>query len=766
MPYVDGESLRDRLNREQQLTIADTTRIAADVAGALDYAHKRGVIHRDIKPENILLQDGRPVVADFGIALAVSAAGGNRVTQTGMSLGTPQYMSPEQATGDRQIDARSDVYSLGALTYEMLTGDPPHTGSTTQAIIAKVITEKPTPIHAIRSTVPPQVEFAVDRALAKLPADRWTSAREYADALEGRLSFTAPSSASTSSRRLAIVPWAIAAAALAALAFAWLRKPATPVETPVRFTIESVGDDRARIISAAISPDGQTIAISTATGDSTGLWIKRLDELTPHRLMGSDGGYSPFFSPDGKRVGFLSTDGKVRTLPVEGGSPTVVGTMSNPIGVVWATPDTIVAGMIAFSNVPGLTLLSSGNSQLVPLSKSNARAMHHFPILAPDGKSIVFSLLHHGASDIGIASLDGKIDSITVPSPGIEVPVGIADNTLIYLLKGRLWAVPIDLGGRKITGRPVDLGEQPNDVAFLSRNGTLLYTSNNSADAAILLRPGKAPDTLAINSEAGLVRPRWWPDERSISFGGYGEEGGLYLLDRDSRAITRLDTHRPRMAPAWTPGSGQIIVSDSSGNAVVRSRDGSTAPEPLVAAPSNGNIIHCVVGPDGTTIAMEVEISRRYYVYVSRKGGGPSDAKLLAENARHPEWSPDGKWIVYQSVSDNPGRIVAQGYPAGGIVQISEDAGSHPVWPRGSTVYYEAGQNIMAATVQPSGNGLSITGRRVLYHGKSASTRADSEFANYDVAANGDLIVLEPTSTGRNKVVVELNWVAGLPKKR
>src|SRR5439155_357494 len=130
---------RARLDRESQLPIEEAVRIAAAAAGALDYAHRHGVIHRDLKPENILLHDGEPLVADFGIALAVSKAGGNRITQTGLSLGTPQYMSPEQATGDRAIDGRTDVYSLGAVLYEMLTGEPPHDGTTAQAIIAKVI---------------------------------------------------------------------------------------------------------------------------------------------------------------------------------------------------------------------------------------------------------------------------------------------------------------------------------------------------------------------------------------------------------------------------------------------------------------------------------------------------------------------------------------------------------------------------------------------------------------------------------------------------
>src|SRR5665213_2434571 len=161
MPLATGETLRDRLTRERQLPIDDAVHIAREVADALSYAHAAGIIHRDIKPENILLQGGHALVADFGIALAVQTAGGSRMTQTGLSLGTPQYMSPEQAIGEKSIDLRSDIYALGAVTYEMLTGDPPFTGSSVQAIIAKAMSERPTPLHTLRDTVPPGVESAV-----------------------------------------------------------------------------------------------------------------------------------------------------------------------------------------------------------------------------------------------------------------------------------------------------------------------------------------------------------------------------------------------------------------------------------------------------------------------------------------------------------------------------------------------------------------------------------------------------------------------------
>jgi len=193
VPFIRGESLRQKLEREKQLGVEEALTITKQVAGALDYAHRQGVIHRDIKPENILLHEGEAMLADFGIALAAREAAGNRLTETGLSLGTPQYMSPEQATGDRHLDARSDVYSLAAVLYEMLTGEPPHTGATVQAVIAKLMTERPTRLRVVRDTVPEGIDAAVARALAKVPADRFGSPAEFAAALDSGPPSTQPS---------------------------------------------------------------------------------------------------------------------------------------------------------------------------------------------------------------------------------------------------------------------------------------------------------------------------------------------------------------------------------------------------------------------------------------------------------------------------------------------------------------------------------------------------------------------------------------------
>jgi TolB-like protein len=274
LPYVRGESLRARLTREKQLSIGEVVRIATQVAAALDYAHRHGVIHRDIKPENILLHEGEAVVADFGIALAVQEAGGQRVTESGLSLGTPQYMSPEQATGGRELDARSDVYSLAAVVYEMLAGEPPHTGPTAQAVIAKLLTQRPTRIRTVRDSVPEGIDTAVAKALAKVPADRFAGAAEFAAAL------AAPGSGSAAGwrrRRVAVVTsiaGGVALATIAAVWHPWRRPPAaTPPGTDAPNSV-AVLYFEARDTADAYLADGLTEDLTSLLGSVARVQVK------------------------------------------------------------------------------------------------------------------------------------------------------------------------------------------------------------------------------------------------------------------------------------------------------------------------------------------------------------------------------------------------------------------------------------------------------------------------------------------------------------
>ncbi len=270
MPYIEGETLRARIDRERQLPVEETTRLVELIAGALDYAHARGVVHRDLKPENILLQAGQPVVADFGIALAVANAGGARVTETGLSLGTPHYMSPEQAAGDRAVDARSDQYSLGAVTYEMLVGEPPHTGPTAQVVIARLMTEPARSIRTARPALPVTTDRAILRALAKSPADRFASCEEFVRAI-------AVDAAAVRPRRNIMVGAGLTALVLVALA-AWWATTRRPDAGP-----SAVGGERSIAVLPLVNvggdstqeffADGMTEELANALGRVPGLRV-------------------------------------------------------------------------------------------------------------------------------------------------------------------------------------------------------------------------------------------------------------------------------------------------------------------------------------------------------------------------------------------------------------------------------------------------------------------------------------------------------------
>ena len=219
MPYFEGETLRHRMDREKQFRIDDALDITCQVADALSYAHSRGIIHRDIKPENILLADGHAVVADFGVARAVTTAGDARITETGVAVGTPTYMSPEQSAADRQLDARTDVYSLACVTYEMLVGQPPFVARNAQALIARRLTETPRPVSATRHTIDPAIDAAILKALALAPKDRYKSAKQFAAALGGE----AP--AASMRRRTQVVLAIVLAIILVAVLVVFVSRP-------------------------------------------------------------------------------------------------------------------------------------------------------------------------------------------------------------------------------------------------------------------------------------------------------------------------------------------------------------------------------------------------------------------------------------------------------------------------------------------------------------------------------------------------------------
>jgi eukaryotic-like serine/threonine-protein kinase len=297
MPYVEGESLRARLDREKQLPIEDALEIARDVAAALSYAHSHGLIHRDIKPENILLSAGEAVVADFGIAQAVSVAGAERLTETGMTMGTPAYMSPEQAMGERELEARSDIYALGCVLYEMLAGQPPLVGATAQATMARRLSETPAPLRAVRDTVPAELEQAVRKALARVPADRFISAQQLAEALRVCEAYVPPVRGVPRRKATRALLALGALAALAVIGALLLRSPSRPdldpnllVVAPFDVLDPELGLWREGLVDLlSASLDGAGPLRAAPPSAVVKLWEGRADALSASRLAGGLG---------------------------------------------------------------------------------------------------------------------------------------------------------------------------------------------------------------------------------------------------------------------------------------------------------------------------------------------------------------------------------------------------------------------------------------------------------------------------------------------
>jgi len=454
LPFVRGESLRDKLNRDHQLGLDEAVAITRQVASALDYAHRHGVVHRDIKPENILLLEGEAMLADFGIALAVSEAGGNRLTETGLSLGTPQYMSPEQATGDRLLDARSDVYSLAAVLYEMLAGEPPVTGPSAQAMIAKLMTERPVHLRVVRPAIPEAVDAAVARALDKTPADRFASAGDFARALEER-SATGSSTATTvavaapRSRRRLWIGLAVALGALAVSAGAWLsthrRTAAAAPAAPASYVLR----DRSQltftgtVFVSAVSGDGKQLAFIThncgADGCTYAVDLQDVGGSATHRVLdGATAAYGLEWSPDRRNLIFIGTIDRrwgFYLLSALGSPPRYLGPSA---AMFWAGGDSLLIG----------------------------------PSTAAGGDSVF---------QVRVTSIDGTVrDSIRVPGPGRSLdalsvsPGGRWIVALVVQGSRGLWQV-LDRSG-KVADRVVNsctcAGRITHDALWLTRSGT------------------------------------------------------------------------------------------------------------------------------------------------------------------------------------------------------------------------------------------------------------------------------------------------------
>jgi len=687
MPYVAGESLRDRLTRERQLPVEEALRIAREVADALEFAHTQRIVHRDIKPENILLDTGHAVVADFGIARAVSAAGGDRLTQTGLTLGTPRYMSPEQASGELEIDGRSDQYALACVLYEMLAGEPPFSAPTAQGVIAKQIAQEPPDVTAARRTVPVPVARAIGKALSKTPADRFVRTAEFAHALQVAPAMPAPRQWRVGKRAGVSVAAAIAVvlAAAAALRAGW---PIGPSDS----TVDQLSATSHRLTQVtfrdgmeqwpAWSPDGGQLVFSAEVGGYHQLFLKELGRGEERQLTsGPRDDIQPSWSPDGTTIAFVrsAADGDKLVLG------DVLGWYHQG-GDVWlleiatGLERRIVSGAFSPSFSPDGGRLafdatwagprriwvadSAGRNPRQVTTESSEAVTHTAPKWSPDGSRLVFRSTQNTKSDVMVVHVETQRATWITDDNIVDLdPVWSRSDAQVLFSSYRggalnIWRIGVDSDGHA-TGPPQQLTTGAGDdlQTAVSHDGRLAFTVRGT-NADIWRLPvdphtGRATgDAMPVVSTTRFEsRGAWSPDGQQIAFNSdrLGEMN-LWLRTLATGAERQLTSGvGGDYQPHWSPdGSHITFFSARSGSNdiwTIRVADGEL--RRLTRPPGiNTNPFY---SPDGRQIAYHSDKDGRLDLWVmDADGANQRRLTSIGVDGHYTMWTRDGQWVIFR----------------------------------------------------------------------------------------------------------------------
>ena len=772
MPFVEGETLRARLDREQQLPVADAVRIAREIADALAYAHKRGVVHRDIKPENVLLQDGHALVADFGIALAVQQAGAGRLTQTGLSLGTPQYMSPEQAMGERTIDQRTDIYALGAVTYEMIAGEPPFTGPTAQAIIARAMTERPRTLTGMRASLPAGVNTAVQIALAKLPADRYSTAAEFADALVSAdpVSLSASDGVQRSRVRTYAIPLAMLVVGgllgSALMARRGAGRNGTADETPQFFSITV--PDSAPIITQHdsydqqvrafdISPDGRSVAWSSTRAGAPIIWQARTDLGTVAMVPGTAGGMIPTYSPDGRALAFAVSGEGVRKVDLGSGSVSSVASRRLVDQITWITREQVITS--DYTGCLGTAPASGGDlvafpSRLCTLATGGVAR-------GPDDNHLIASL--GGAVDL-LDVHSGKTIALRPPTragtsddqanvPG-EVPFLLDPRTLLFVRDSTLYAAHFDPAKARLTSDPVSIvtgirheaGTGVVQLAY-SAGGTFAWLAGSDASVSrfVLVSPHGGPvDTLPV-PPANVNSYALSTDGNRLAY--------TITLPGNATVVRILDRRRNVTDSAQFPIDLQVL------NWV----DADSALSMISVAIRRDVVVRDLGG------RMRLDSSAARYQASSRDGrmrcgvngtfwnvAAPRDTIRFDRRGNWCRFSPDARHLSWDEQSTGAFVAPTTRNAAAARQRIAPVGANEARWSAdGREVLYRMGNRWYAVPSQPPQNGSLATPRLVL------EGTYNQAYASWELAPDGRLLLLQGTPP---KPATHVNVITNFPR--
>ncbi|HUA83507.1 MAG TPA: protein kinase [Bryobacteraceae bacterium] len=791
MEYLEGRTLARRLSNGA-LPLDAALKFAIEIATALEKAHRAGIVHRDLKPGNVMLTKSGAKLLDFGLAkLWAQPAGDETVTMTeaaltepGMIVGTLQYMAPEQLEG-KHVDQRADLWALGCIVYEMIAGQGAFHGTTQATLIGAILHGTPVPLSTRQPLIPASLDRLVTRSLAKDPEERWQTATD----LMAELSWIAADAAKEApdakpqSRRREMIAWASALVALI-LAFGMFIFGRSAKEEPLT-RLDVVTPPSSDPFSFALSPDGRRLVFSAPSDGIARLWLRALDQTEAKPLAGTEGGASPFWSPDGRSIGFFA-DGRLKRLDLNAGASQILAIAPEGRGGTWTSDGAIIFTPTATS--PLLRVPASGGAAVPITSLNPAReSSHRWPQALPDGHLIFFVLSFANVQPSGIylATLDGKSAKrlVTADSAAIYAPPGY----LLTVEQGVLVARSLDLK-RGIVGSPEPIAQPvATDYtiwrsAFSSSTTSVLAHRTNASAERQLVWVGRAGNRIGLVGGVdgnGQFQPAPSPDGRHIA------------VQRSSQGVPHtwiFDNGRDvpiRLREGVTPDARAVWTPDGKRIAFLTTIQG---PQALVEKSLTGSARNERTLAEGGTGLTPLDYSEdgRYFLY-SRSDektgwdiwalpltgdGKPFPVLQTSSDEQLGQLSRDGKWIAYQSNESGRTEVYIRPFlREGATVSISTGGGIAPRWRRdGKELFYVAADGtIMSVALSTSADGQTIQAgapsklfRVPIVGGGSMLIGGNQQYA---VAPDGQRFLINMTISEANApITIVLNWMAALKR--
>ncbi|HET9319325.1 MAG TPA: protein kinase [Bryobacteraceae bacterium] len=790
MEHLEGETLAHRL-KKGPLAAEQVLQYAIQITDALDTAHRHGVIHRDLKPGNIMLTKTGAKLLDFGLAkvrAAEAAAGMTALpTQTtpltgeGTILGTLQYMAPEQLEG-AEADARTDIFALGTVIYEMATGQKAFAGKSQASVTSAIMTVEPPLISTLQPLAPAPLDHVVQTCLAKDPDARWQTAHDVLIELKwiagagSQAGILAPVAARRKSRE--VLAWALVIIlALGAVGLAVIHFRQKPLEVhPVRFQVQT--PEKVTFgwnDTPVVSPDGQRFVFTgtNANGNSQ-LWMRALDSPAIQPLAGTEGAALPFWSPDSRFIAFFS-EGKLKKIEASGGPAEVLCNASGfPTGGSWSSD-----GVILFHSNGHLVRVSPSGGEATPVRALDSTrpepGFATWPQFLPDGRHFLYVVHSNDAGKGGIylGALDSKETRLLIPSESnaIYAPRGF----LIYGRQNTLLAQPFDLKELRLAGEPVSIAEQVGAMTFLpglmfsvSQNGVAVYRSAESAvvQLAWYNREGKRLAAIGEPGLYGIIVLS--PEEKRLAMERLDPQlrtNDLWTLELASGILSRQTFHPTNDTdPVWSPDGRELVfTSDAKGqDDLYRKAVGGRDEEPLFESgeqkypkswPKDGKSI-VFINSDGKTFYQLSLTGERKPVILSK-------SEFTRDN---PHVSPDGRWIAYNSLESGRWEVYVAAFPAFNEKrQVSVSGGCQPMWRKdGKELFYRTLEGKMMVVELKGGSTLQTGVPLLLFQTPARVNPIQSE---YCVTGDGKRFIFrEPVGESGTPITVVLNWNAGLKR--